>query len=168
MHKQYNLRGRKIDVPETNKKTVPNEAKKGKTIPTPLQILPRSNTNPPDPIIEDVSDNQPNNEKPSTPLLSKETMEEPSKVDLGKSTNHHSNPEKKKDIENRTAQNPRAQIEKSFNLEAEVSKLKIFVLLSELAKHDVYQTQINRSLKIIGTEDSVNLYDDQPELVFVP
>lgn len=38
--------------------------------------------------------------------------------------------------------------------------------MSELAKHDVYRSQINRSLKITGNEDSVNVFDDQPELIF--
>ena len=38
--------------------------------------------------------------------------------------------------------------------------------MSELARHDVYLSQINRSLKITGNEDSVNVFDDQPELVF--
>lgn len=46
--------------------------------------------------------------------------------------------------------------------------MKIYVPLSELGKHDVYWTQINRSMKIIGTKDWVNLYDDQPELIFGP
>lgn len=42
------------------------------------------------------------------------------------------------------------------------------VPLSELAKHDAYQNQINRSLNITETEDSVNVFDDQPELIFGP
>lgn len=53
VYKKYNLRSRRIDVPETNKKMVPNQPKKGKTITKPLKILSRSNTNPSDPIIED-------------------------------------------------------------------------------------------------------------------
>jgi hypothetical protein len=101
-------------------------------------------------------------------------VEEPPEVDLGESTNHDSTPEKEKNIENTenrentVVRNPKAQIEKPFNLETEVGKLKIVVPLSELAKHDAYRTQINRSLKITGTEDSVNVFDDQPELIFGP
>jgi len=38
-------------------------------------------------------------------------MEEPPKVDLRESTNHESNPDKEKDIENTVSRNPRAQIE---------------------------------------------------------
>lgn len=40
--------------------------------------------------------------------------------------------------------------------------------LSELAKHDVYREQISRSLQVSVNKDSVNLFDDQPELVFGP
>jgi len=40
------------------------------------------------------------------------------------------------------------------------------VALSKLAKHDVYQSQINRSLKISVNEDSVNVFNDQPESIF--
>lgn len=92
VHKQYNLRSRRIDVPKTNKKTVPNQPKKGKKVTKPLQILSKSNTNPFHPIIEDISDNQPNNEQPFTSIPSKESVEEPPKVDLGESANRDSNP----------------------------------------------------------------------------
>ena len=60
VHKQYNLRSRRIDVPEVNKQKVLNQPKKGKTVTTPVHILSRSDTNPSNSIIEDVSDNQPN------------------------------------------------------------------------------------------------------------
>lgn len=100
VHKQYNLRSRRIDVPETNKKMVPNQPKKVKIVTKPLQIPSRSNTNPFNPIIEDISNIQPNNEQPSTSIPSKETIEEPPKFYLGESTNHDSNPEKEKDTRN--------------------------------------------------------------------
>lgn len=51
-------------------------------------------------------------------------------------------------------------------METKVGKLKIAIPLSELAKHEACRTQINRSLKITRIEDSVNLFDDQPELIF--
>ena len=38
----------------------------------------------------------------------------------------------------------------------------------ELAKHDVYRSQIHRSLNIPGNDDTVNLFDDQPRLLFGP
>lgn len=40
--------------------------------------------------------------------------------------------------------------------------------LSELAKHDVYRGQISRSLQISVNIFSVNLFDDQPKLIFGP
>lgn len=40
--------------------------------------------------------------------------------------------------------------------------------MSELAKHDVYRSQINRSLKISINEDSVNVFDEKPKLMFGP
>ncbi len=40
--------------------------------------------------------------------------------------------------------------------------------MSKLAKHDVYRSQISRSLQISVNKDSVNVFDDQPELIFGP
>lgn len=40
--------------------------------------------------------------------------------------------------------------------------------MSELVKHEAYRIQINKSLKITGTEDSINVFDDQPELIIGP
>lgn len=78
------------------------------------------------------------------------------------------NPENIAEKENPTIQNTRTQTEKPFNLETEVGKLKIVVQLSELAKHDVYRSQIYKSLQISVNEDSVNVFDDQLELIFGP
>ena len=64
--------------------------------------------------------------------------------------------------------NTKTQSEKSFDLEAEISKLKISIPLSELAKHDVYRQQIQRSLQMPEVKDDVNVLDDQPELLFGP
>ena len=47
----------------------------------------------------------------------------------------------------------KAQSEKSFDLEAEIGKLNIFVPLSELATHDVYRQQIQRSLQMPEVKD---------------
>ena len=69
-------------------------------------------------------------------------------------------PEEEKNAKNSVVRNTKTQTEKSFNIETEVGKLKIVVLLSELAKHDVYRSQINRSLNIFVNEDSVNVFDD--------
>ena len=66
------------------------------------------------------------------------------------------------------AHNTRTQVEKPFNLETEIGKLKIAIPLSELARHEVYRDQINRSLQIPENRDAVNVLDDQPELIFGP
>lgn len=53
-----------------------------------------------------------------------------------------------------------------FNLGAKVAKLKISVPLTELIKNETYKTQTNQTLNLAENEDSVNLFDDQPELIF--
>ena len=76
--------------------------------------------------------------------------------------------------EKQTTPNPVAkisnvQIDKSplpLNLGAEVAKLKISVPLIELVKHETYSSQIRKSLNFVKNEDSINLFDDQPELIF--
>ena len=81
---------------------------------------------------------------------------------------HNPTPEEERNEESPAIQNTRTQTEKPFNLETDVGKLKIAVPLSELAKHDVYRSQISRSLKIYVNEDSINVFDDQRELIFGP
>ena len=70
--------------------------------------------------------------------------------------------------ENLAASNTRVQVEKLFNLETEIGKLKIAIPLSELAKHEVYREKINRSLQISENRDAVNVLDGQLELIFGP
>jgi len=79
---------------------------------------------------------------------------------------HNPTPEEGRNVENPAVQNTRNQIEKPFNLETEVGKLKIVVPLLEFNKHDVYRNQIIKSLKTSVNEDSVNVFDDQPKLIF--
>jgi hypothetical protein len=68
-----------------------------------------------------------------------------------------------------------------FILEGELAKVKILIPLSELMNKDVYRSQVIKALTIepdIGTKaltigstnhsDTVNLTDDQPELLFRP
>ena len=55
-----------------------------------------------------------------------------------------------------------------FSLEQEISRIKIFVPLTELAAQDVYRSQILKALNIEENNDTVNLNDDQPELLFGP
>jgi len=89
------------------------------------------------------------------------------------------NPDKntpKNEKEKHTTQNfgskiPNIQTDKSplpFNLGAKVAKVKISVPLTELVKHETYKSQISKSLNFRENEDYVNLFDDQPELIFRP
>jgi len=96
-----------------------------------------------------VSNNQPNNRDSSTPLTSKGTVEEPTDNNLGENVNFNPTPENEKNTENtENRENPvvrniKSQTKKPFNLETEVGKLRIVVLLSKLAKHDAYRSQNN-------------------------
>ena len=69
----------------------------------------------------------------------------------------------------------------TFSLEEELAKLKIIIPLSELMSKNAYRSQVIKALRIkpeIGTKamnvgsanhsDTVNLTDDQPELLFGP
>ena len=38
--------------------------------------------------------------------------------------------------------------------------------MTKLIKHETYRSQISKSLNFVENEDSVNLFDDQPELIF--
>jgi hypothetical protein len=58
----------------------------------------------------------------------------------------------------------------SFNLESELAKLKIPIPLTELMNKNAYKSQVIKALNIevgMGT-DTVNIVDDQPELLFGP
>lgn len=71
-------------------------------------------------------------------------MEEPTEVELEELANNDSTPEKEKSTENTENKenivvlNPKVHVEKPFNLETEVGKLKLILPLFELAKHDAY------------------------------
>ena len=55
-----------------------------------------------------------------------------------------------------------------FSLEQEISKIKIPVPMTELAAQNVYRTQILKALNIEDNNDTINLNDEQPELIFGP
>ena len=55
-----------------------------------------------------------------------------------------------------------------FSLENEISKIKISVPLSKLVTQDAYKSQILKDLNIGENNDTVNLNDDQPKLLFGP
>lgn len=56
----------------------------------------------------------------------------------------------------------------SFNLETEISKLKVLIALTELVKNNNYKSDIVKMLKVDHMSDMVNIEDDQPELIFDP
>lgn len=55
-----------------------------------------------------------------------------------------------------------------FNLKNEIEKLKISVPLTELVKNESYRSQITENLNIGEGEDTINLNDDQLDLLFGP
>jgi len=55
-----------------------------------------------------------------------------------------------------------------FNLENEITKIKIYVPFNELIKNAEYRGQISKILKAEETTDSLNLQDDQPTILFGP
>lgn len=96
------------------------------------------------------------------------------KVEIPPSITHHNTDNQEENVENTlergksTTANTKTPLQKPFNLEAEISKLKISIPLSELAKHDVYMQQIQRSLQMPEIKDDVNVLDDMSELLFGP
>lgn len=65
---------------------------------------------------------------------------------------------------------PIKEVEKSpsFNLENEISKLKVSMALTELVKNNAYKSQVYKVLQIDSVSDMVNVEDDYPELIFGP
>ena len=53
-----------------------------------------------------------------------------------------------------------------FNLESEIAKIKIFVPLTVLVTQYVYKCQVLKALNIEENNDSFNLNEDQPTLLF--
>eukprot|EP00253_Pinus_taeda_P002880 PITA_02880 len=170
VHKQYKLRSRTIDVPELTKPTHAKLPKKpnDKTVLTDSsdKKLQREVT------VEDVSDVQPSANPSSTPFLSTKLLHKPLEKEHNSDIPHNSVPTQEKDTQNSAekekfyAQNIKIQVEKPFNLETEIGKLKIVIPLSKLAKHEVFRQKINRSLQVPDNRDAVNVFDDQLELIF--
>lgn len=126
------------------------------------------------PIVQDIFDLQPlknqsfasfpSKEIPNNPLESNDKIRS-AQNRIQDEENVIENTTKK---ENLVATNTRHQVEKPFNMETEIDKLKKLFLFSELGKHEAYSEQINRSLQISENRDVVNVLDDQPELIFGP
>jgi len=56
----------------------------------------------------------------------------------------------------------------AFSLENEISKLKVSIPLTEIMKNSTYRGQISKMLNFDPMLDTVNVEDDQPELIFGP
>jgi len=154
VQKQYKLRTRTIDIPGPSK---PKESKqpskiKGKAIITePADIII---PNPHQVTVEDITDMQPSIDQPLPPSSSEENLNSTPKnlpkTEILEGIIHHNADNQKENAENTLEKeksgttNAKIPLEKPFNLEAEIGKLKISVPLSELAKHDVYRQQIQR------------------------
>jgi len=174
VHKQYKLRSRTIDVPEPIKPKDTKQPKKIKDKTILIEPSDKIDPNPKEVTVEDVSDVHSSKNQPFTFPSTKEdsngTPENNSKTEILQ--NNIENQEKitvdSTEREKSASHNTKTQLEKPFNLEAEIGNLKIYIPLSELAKHEVYRQQINRSLQIPENRDVVNVLDDQPELIFGP
>ena len=176
VHKQYKLRTRTIDIPVPSKSKEskqPNKIKGKAIITEPADItIP----NPHQMTVEDITDIQPSIDQPLPPSSSEENLNSTPKnlpkIEIPQTIIHHNADNQKENTENTLEKeisattNTNIPLEKPFNLEAEIGKLKISIPFSELAKHEVYRQQIQKSLQMPEVKDSVNVLDDTPELLF--
>jgi hypothetical protein len=56
----------------------------------------------------------------------------------------------------------------SFNLESQLEKLKIPIPLIELMNKNAYRSEVIKAMNIEASIDTINIVDDQPELLFGP
>lgn len=124
--------------------------------------------------MEDILESQPLKSQLSVPSPSKENVTSSPRNNVKTHLDQNNTHDEEKVTENSAgkekfdAHNTKTQVEKLFNLEKEIGKLKIAIPLSELARHVVYKEKINRSLQIPENRDAINVLDDQPELLFGP
>ena len=174
VHKQYKLRSRTVDVPKPSKLKDMKKPKKAKDKTVLTELPAKTDLNPKEPTFHDIIDWQPSKNQPSTSSPPKEKVNNPPENNFKTDPVSNNNSGKQEitedtaEKENLSARNTKIQVEKLFNLETEIGKLKITIPLFELAKHEVYKEQISRSLKISENRDAVNVLDDQPELIFGP
>lgn len=178
VHKQYKLRTRTIDISESSKtkeRKQPNKTK-GKAVITEPADIPVPN--PHQVTVEKITEIQPSKDQPLPPSSSKESsnrvpknfpeVEKPQAKTSHNADKQEQNADNSNETEKTAIINTKTPMEKPFNLETEVAKLKISIPLSELSKHDVYRQQIQRSLQMPEVKDDVNVLDDTPELLFGP
>lgn len=174
VHKQYKLRSKTINVPESIKTKDTKQPKMIKEKFTLAQTIDTSDVNPKEVTIEDVTETYPSHKQHCTTSASEpnpiKTPQNIVKLDVLQDENENQDKITKNtvDKEKSSSHNTKTQSEKPFDLEVEISKLKIAIPLSELAKHDIYKQQIKKSLQITQNKDDVNVLDDTPEFLFGP
>jgi len=141
-------------VPEPIKPKDTKKPKKPKDKATLIESSDKTDPNPREVTVEDVSDVEPSKNQPftfpSTKGNSNSIPENNFKTEVPQNNiqNQERVIEDSTEKEKSACHNTRTQLENPFNLEAEIGKLKIAIPLSELEKHEVYRQQINRSLQI--------------------
>jgi hypothetical protein len=156
VHRQYNLRSKK-----ENENSLKKAAETKKTSENPPKKVPGRNN------VESPVQKTPE-------ILKRESRTEDPSIIQTSAPGHRASADKS---EVQTLNKTTAP----FSLEGELAKLKIPIPLSELMNKNAYRSQVIKSLSIepeIGTKalnvgsvhhsDTVNLVDDQPELLFGP
>jgi hypothetical protein len=146
VHRQYNLRSKKSNDNPTKK-----ASDFRKTTDTPAKKVPDS---PPKKNSEVPT-------KRTSDFVSKTTQTDVPSTSQPKDTSQK-NVVEKSDFSNQN------KTQTSFNLESELEKLKIPIPLTELMNKNAYRSQVIKSLNIEAGTDTVNIVDDQPELLFGP
>jgi ribonuclease HI len=151
---RYNLRSRSKNLPNAPVK----------------KILSRNDTNEENPK---VADKQSVNQRKTDNPVQSEPVNIPTPVNIP-------NPVKEKRVtpqpknDKKIMEVPQIENEKvigNFNLENEISKIKIPIPLVELAKNPIYRKQIAKMINFSDKEsqaDSINLEDDRPIISFGP
>jgi len=168
VHKQYSLR-RKNNIEVPTKKLVQTQTKKIAEAPVTkvLQILPRGTQEASSPKIVDITLDE-TQTSAATQTIPNKRIE---RKTIDTKTESPNAGKQDKNTQTQITKDEVIQLGKTqmpFNFKIEIAKLKILVPLTELVKNESYKAQITETLDIGEGEDTVNLNDDQPELLFGP
>jgi len=148
------LRNRTIDVPEPIKPKDTKQPKKIKDKAVLTEPSDKTDPNPKEVTVEDVTEIHASKNQPFVSSSSKENVSSAPK-NTSETEILQDNTEDQKEIAENVVEkgksashNTKTQSKKPFDLEAKIGKLKISIPLSKLAKHDVYRQQINRLLQM--------------------
>jgi len=152
VHKQYKLRTRTIDISEPSKT---KDGKQPNKIKSKVVITEPADTTSPNPhqvTVEDIIEAQPSIDQILPPSSSEQNsnnvpksppeIEKPQAITSHNADKQEQIPDNSNETEKTAIINTKTPLEKPFNLEAEIAKLKISIPLSKLSKHDVYRQQI--------------------------